>query len=136
MSQDKETVFPRTIEKLTNIIKVLEECLDTNDWEKAETVLETLREYKNCYYCLAYRKSLEVDKAGVCDDCHCHKLGMRLLGRNRSFNGCYLVAQYREAVRNSHWFYSEQSPETVEACIRSINDLLIFMEKNRKELGG
>lgn len=136
MNQDKETVFPRTIEKLTNIVKSLEDCLETKDWDKAESVLETLREYRNCYYCQAFRKSLDKDGQGYCDGCPCHSLGTTLLGRNRGHNGCYLVKEYREAVRNSHWFAAEQSPETVEACIKSVKDLLSFMEKNKEKLGG
>jgi len=125
-----------TIDKLERISKSLEECLKIEDWDTAESQLALLRDYKNCYYCVEFRKSLEIDRDGVCGDCPCHKLGVELLGRPRTYNGCYLVRNYRDAVRDSHWFLTERSKESVAACIRSVNGLLEFMKINKGKLGG
>lgn len=136
MKIDPSNVYSLTIDKLLTIIDDLEECLETQDWEKAEVSLEKLRDYKNCFYCKVYRKSLEVDGDGFCDKCPCHMLGEKISGRPRGCNGCYVMECYRSMVHNSHWFSGEQSEETLKACIKSIEDTLNFMQKNKVALGG
>lgn len=128
--------YAATIEKLDSISKILQECINDNDMNRAEEYLALLRDYGNCYYCQDHRKSLTEDKPGVCAGCPCGKLGEKLLGRTRAYNSCYLVREYRDMVRDSLWFITDKSPVTIEICVKSIQKLKIFMEQHKVELGG
>lgn len=96
-----------TMKKLDEIVISLEESIKTGNYKNAEENVASLREYKDCFYCQAFRKDMASRNKGVCDNCPIHKIGEQMAGRSLACNGCYKTSFYREMVRLS-WYYKEQ----------------------------
>ena len=112
--------YELTMKKLDQIIKNLDEAIITGKYENAEESVATLREYKDCYYCIAYRKDMASRDKGVCSNCPIHKIGEQMAGRDLAYNGCYKTTWYREMVRLSWWYKEQPSYQSATELIRVI----------------
>lgn len=126
--------FEKTVIKLTLLKKQIQSTILSGDMALAEECISILREYGMCEYCKAYRLSLTEHFNGVCDDCPCHKLGEKILGRPRSYNGCYVIGSYRDLVKTAYWFREDPTTETVQAVVKCIDRVLETMEENKSVL--
>lgn len=121
--------YELTLKKLDIIISKLKESIKKNNFLLAESDVALLREYRDCYYCQAFRKDMSSRDRGVCNNCPAHKIGEAMVGRSLIANGCYKTAKYREMVRLS-WFYKEQpSYQTATALIDAIEATKKHMEQ-------
>ena len=123
--------YLKTIDKLTTTKLVLQETLITGNYDKAESNINLYREYKDCYFCIAWRTQLDGRDDGICDACPCHKLAEEVMGRNLSCNGCYKVTYYRELVRLAYWFKQDKSRQVIEALIKAIDGTIGHMNQYR-----
>lgn len=112
--------YELTQKKLDDIVANLEKSISSGNYEFAEESVASLREYKDCYYCLAYRKDMASRNKGVCDSCPIHKIGEQMAGRNLTCNGCYKTSFYREMVRLSWWYKEEPSYKSAMELIKAI----------------
>jgi hypothetical protein len=119
--------YDLTMQKLDIIINTLEESIKSGNYLKAEEHVASLREYNDCYYCIAYRKDLLSRDKGVCDNCPIHKIGEQMAGRPLAYNGCYKTSFYREMVRLS-WYYKE------EPCYKSATELIKAIKLTKKHM--
>lgn len=124
-----------TIKKLYNLIKELESCSRNSDYSKANELLESLRRYDQCAYCIKYRSTLENrGYRGCCGDCPCHKIGEYLSGRKRSYNGCYIAGPYKDMVKTAFQFGEDPCKEFLDNVILEIHRTIEMMKKFEKEL--
>lgn len=126
--------YTQTIIKLNNLKKLLNNCLQSGNFDIAETGIALLRTYKDCYFCQAYRKELEGHVRGVCDNCPCHQIGEEIAGRKLSYNGCYQTTYYRELVRLAWWYVQDRSKESAEALIKAIDGTIGHMNAYKTRL--
>lgn len=130
--------YTQTLIKLNNIKKQLNECLKTGNYDLAEPGIATLRDYRDCYFCQAYRVQMEGHAKGVCDSCTVHKIGEEIAGRKIAYNGCYQTTYYRELVRLAWWFVHDKSKESAEALIKAIdgtiNHIIQYKTRLDKEI--
>lgn len=129
-------LYDRTIEKLNGIISAIEEAIRISDPTIAFEQINRLRNYKDCFYCVQYRKSLD-DKgfAGCCDGCPCHSLGEMILGRKRLYNGCYVIGPYRDMVRYANLLNDEPNEDNAKLLIEAIRGVIMTMENHKNILG-
>jgi hypothetical protein len=126
--------YELTIKKLDTLVTTLEKVIENGDYLQAEAQVATLREYKDCFYCVAYRKDTASRNKGVCDGCPVHKIGESMAGRPLAYNGCYKTSFYREMVRLS-WFYKEEpSYKTAVELIKAIKMTKQHMIQYKKYL--
>ncbi len=123
--------YELTLEKLDLIISSLKESIQTSDYQKAEPLVATLRDYASCFYCIAYRKNMITREKGVCDDCPIHKFGEKQLGRKIAVNGCYKTTFYKEMVRLSWWYRDNKSRESAQDLIEAINATKNHLTQNK-----
>lgn len=112
---------------------LLDNALALNSFQDAVKVVGTLREYNDCFYCLAYRTQLMDHAKGCCTICPLHKYGEKVIGREISYNGCYKIPPYREMVKLAWDFCSEPNEIIAKSLINAIQgsiDLLKFNEKD------
>ena len=121
--------YDKTIVKLRQLIIDLEKSISLNE---ADEKLEILRRYDKCHYCVKYRKTLdEKGWAGCCDGCPCHKLGEYILGRRRSYNGCYVIEPYKAMVKAAFVFHDDKCREYLNVVILDIYRVIAYMNKNK-----
>jgi len=127
--------YDKTIEKLNGIIEILNKAIIFSDFESADGEVAKLRSYKECFYCLKYRKSLE-DRGweGCCEGCPCHKLGENTIGRKRAYNGCYSMGSYRDMVKSAFKYNENKSPITAQFLVDSIQRTIECMQNHKEEM--
>lgn len=126
--------YEMTMKKLDIIISKLQNSIKSGNYAASENDVALLRDYKDCYYCVAYRKDMASKNEGVCDGCPVHQIGEMMAGRKLGYNGCYRTGRYREMVRLA-WFYKEQpSHQTATELIKAINETKKHMEQYRSRL--
>lgn len=124
-----------TLNKLNNIIVGLESCIRANSLDDADTYLSTLRQYDKCAYCRRYRASLEERGwQGCCGACPLHKLGEKIIGRNRPYNGCYVIGAYRDMVKAAYQYMEQPSLDMLRVCVDEIKRVLVEMDYYKGEL--
>lgn len=116
----KFSPYELTMKKLDIIIEKLEESIKSGNYLSAENDVSSLREYKDCFYCIAYRKSMVSRDKGVCGNCPVHKIGEQMAGRELTMNGCYKTSFYREMVRLSFWYKEQPSHQSAVELIKAI----------------
>ena len=108
-----------TIDKLKDILALVNKSIETGNYSNSKEAVSSLKNYRQCFYCVGYRTMLESHTRGCCDGCPLHQYAENTTGRDIPWNGCYKIPFYREMVRLA-WSYAT-SPNEVDAKALVVN---------------